>query len=274
MNLAIYRIHYGIDFLKASIDSIIDSVDLVYVFYSLDPWAKKDTVFYLGEEIPMPKLNEDVEGFLNTHYGDNPKVKYLRAETTTPHGQYSSYLSVVSKKIKEKIDTVLFMEPDFVFFKPDLKYLYEELEEHEELPCLGTKQIELWKTHKWRIPKRDRIGPMLWNIDRADRYDPSYIVTHLGTYNIAKPFVTDSVDNYNFGFCLNPTTMLYKHLTAINFSRVIRDSIPSQEWYRDKWLNWTPETTDLEISEKYKSNIAKAEIYSMDKRMIKQMGFI
>ena len=32
----------------------------------------------------------------------------------------------------------------------------------------------------------------------------------------------------------------------------------SVEWYEKKWLNWTPETEDLEISENYKHYIKKA----------------
>ena len=35
MDWAIYRIHYGLDFLKQSIDSVIGSVDKVFVIYSL-----------------------------------------------------------------------------------------------------------------------------------------------------------------------------------------------------------------------------------------------
>ena len=68
---AIYRIHYGLDFLKHSIDSIVDSVDHVHVIYSLDPWVVKDTVHYLGEDVPMPKLHEDVNKFMNDHYSND-----------------------------------------------------------------------------------------------------------------------------------------------------------------------------------------------------------
>ena len=56
---------------------------------------------------------------------------------------------------------------------------------------------------------------------------------------------------YNFGFCLNEKTMLYKHNAALDFSEKIKDSIPSQTWYEEKWLNWTPETTNLEPASKH-----------------------
>ena len=38
MNIAIYRIHYGLDFIGKSIKSIIDDIDLIFIFYSNNPW--------------------------------------------------------------------------------------------------------------------------------------------------------------------------------------------------------------------------------------------
>ena len=61
---AIYRIHYGIDFIKQSINSIIDDVDKVFIFYSLDPWIKSKELKYRGRIINFPKNPESVEIFL------------------------------------------------------------------------------------------------------------------------------------------------------------------------------------------------------------------
>ena len=71
MDWAIYSIHYGLDFLKQSIDSVIGSVDKVFVIYSLEPWVVKDTVNYLGKDMPMPKLHEDVVAFMEKHYSND-----------------------------------------------------------------------------------------------------------------------------------------------------------------------------------------------------------
>ena len=40
MKIAIYRIHYGIDFLLESINSIINDVDKIVIFYSEKPWVE------------------------------------------------------------------------------------------------------------------------------------------------------------------------------------------------------------------------------------------
>jgi phosphorylcholine metabolism protein LicD len=55
--------------------------------------------------------------------------------------------------------------------------------------------------------------------------------------------------------------MLYKHIVAIQSSEYYKDSLPSEEWYEKKWLNWTPETEDLEISKNYKHFIKRAYPY-------------
>jgi len=263
---AIYRIHYGIDFLKQSIDSVIDSVDHLFVIYSLDPWVVKDTVHYLGKEVPMPKLQEDVHAFMAEHYGHNEKVTWFQQEVDTPKNQFRKYYNICVKKYNIKPDRVLFIEPDMVYAKGDVDKLFEQ-SMYSSSPCLGTTQIELWKNYCWRIPQRPRIGPVVWIIDRMPHFS-----THFGPTSPNLEKVASMIQNYNFGFCLNPQTMLYKHLTAINFSAEIGDSIPSQEWYRDKWLNWTPATRDIEISEAWKHLIPKADIYNMSEEMSLQMS--
>ena len=266
MKWAIYRIHYGLNFLKQSIDSIKDSVDRVFVIYSLDPWVKEYTINYLGEIFVMPVLHENVSEFMKWKYGEDKKIEYWRAEIPSPKNQFRQLYEMVCEKMEGVPEHVLFMEPDMVFYKPDVEKLFNELETRD-LPCLGTLQIELWKNFEWRIPLRDRIGPMIWSPQRYHTWE-----THFGTYQDNMQIISEDILNYNFGFCLDEKTMLYKHLTAINFSKVIGDSIPSQEWYRDKWLNWTPETTDIEIAERWKHTIPRAVIYNMTEKMKDQMN--
>ena len=266
MKWAIYRIHYGLNFLKQSIDSIKDSVDRVFVIYSLDPWVKEYTINYLGEIFVMPVLHENVSEFMKWKYGEDKKIEYWRAEIPSPKNQFRQLYEMVCEKMEGVPEHVLFMEPDMVFYKPDVEKLFNELETRD-LPCLGTLQIELWKNFEWRIPLRDRIGPMIWSPRRHHTWE-----THFGTYQDNMQIISEDILNYNFGFCLDEKTMLYKHLTAINFSKVIGDSIPSQEWYRDKWLNWTPETTDIEIAERWKHTIPRAVIYNMSNEMEDQIN--
>ncbi len=263
---AIYRIHYGLDFLKQSIDSVKDSVDRVFVYYSVHPWVVAPQVTYMNKIMDMPGLHEDVQSFMYRHYKAKQKVHYHKYECNTPANQFSNLYRTSVEKVGHSPRMVIFMEPDMVYHQCVPKALFEELEQRKDIPCLGTRQVELWKEHYWRIPQRDRIGPMVWHIERAPEFN-----THFGTWHPNAQFASDQFHNYNFGFCLNERTMLYKHLTAIQFSAEIGDSIPSEEWYEEKWLNWTPLTKDLEISANYKHTIPKAEPYEMDPVVIEQM---
>ena len=70
---AIYRIHYGIDFLKQSINSITKDVDKIFIFYSLNPWIKTDEINYRGSTIKFPQNPENLEFFLKKNL-DNKKI--------------------------------------------------------------------------------------------------------------------------------------------------------------------------------------------------------
>jgi len=235
MIYSIYRIHYGLDFLGKSINSIIDQVDTIFVFWSKQPWYKKC--------VDLPPMNEDVGEYCKQYFGS--KVQVIEKEFDRPDGQFTNMYShvVTGHNIPKK---VLMMEPDMVWNKGELKKALECTD-----PEISFNQIEFWKNEHWYI-KRDRPGPTLYNQAPG--------VTGKGCW-VNKHKVHSSIKCYNYGFCLSKEVMLYKHIVAIQSSKYYKDSQPSVEWYEKKWLNWTPETTDLEISEAHKHHIKKAEPY-------------
>ena len=255
--LAIYRIHYGTDFLRKSIESILPAVDKVIVFISHNPWVVRPTVNYLGEEIPLMKNPDNPYAYMGEHFIGNPKVVWWDWECNSPRGQFSDMYSHAIHALGYMPESVLFMEPDMVFGPNGCEQMFAECGESDR----AARQVELWKGMDNRVPARTRFGPVIYKEHRVPETD-------FGAISWKSTSVQAShVETYNFGFCVRPEVMLYKHLLAIQFSTAIGDSIPSQEWYRDKWLNWTPETTDLEISENWKSNIKKIEPYSMSDEM-------
>ena len=230
MRYAIYRIHYGLDFLGKSIESVIDEVDKVFVFWSKRPWFKqcKD----------LPPLNENVLEFCKKY----DKVIVIEKEFDLPENQFKKmYDHVVSEYSKP--DQVLMMEPDMVWDRETLSEVWK-LKDNE----ISFNQIEFWKNENWYI-KRDRPGPTLWNVAPHK--------TMKGCW-ASKQNRHETLRCYNYGFCLSPEVMKYKHEVAIQSSKYYGDSNPSKEWYQDKWLNWTPETEDLEISEAHRHLIKKA----------------
>ncbi len=70
---------------------------------------------------------------------------------------------------------------------------------------------------------------------------------------------------HNCGFCVSENAMYWKHLTGIAFAKTIKDSIPNENWYEDKWLNWDfkRNNENLEISKGYESDIPAAIPYDV-----------
>jgi len=233
--IAVYRIHYGLDFLGKSIESLYLHVDKVFVFWSKQPWYKKCK--------DLPPLNENVKEFCEKYegWGDN-KVSVFEREYDLPDNQYKKMYDEICSYYPRP-DQALFMEPDMVWDHKTLNEVWK-LKDDE----ISFNQIEFWKNEDWYI-KRDRPGPTLWNVAPQK--------TMKGCW-ASKNTRHETLKCYNYGFCLSPEVMKYKHEVAIQSSKYYGDSNPSKEWYQDKWLNWTPETRDLEISEAHRHLIEKA----------------
>ena len=232
---AIYRIHYGLDFLGKSIESLYLHVDKIFVFWSKQPWYKG--------AMNLPPLNENVKEFCKKYegWGDN-KVSVFEREYDLPNNQFKIMYDEICSYYPRP-EQVLMMEPDMVWDHKNLNQVWE-LKDDE----ISFNQIEFWKNDKWYI-KRDRPGPTLWNVPPSK--------TMKGCW-ASKNKTHPTIKCFNYGFCLSPEVMKYKHEVAIQSSKYYKDSQPSKVWYEKKWLNWTPETEDLEISEAHRHFIKKA----------------
>ncbi len=231
---AIYRIHYGLDFLGKSLDSIINHVDKVFIFWSKQPWYK--------ECKNLPPMNEDIADFVDNQYKDKKVVLWER-EFDYPSNQYHLMYTEICQYMPRP-DQVLCMEPDMVW-GDDIKKIWD-IRDHE----ISFKQVEFWKNEEWYVPRdTPRPGPTLYNVPVP--------TTKKGCWS-NQYSVHPTYTCYNYGFCVSPETMAYKHEVAIQSSKYYKDSKPSPTWYKEKWLNWTPDTEDLEISENHKHYIKKA----------------
>ena len=117
---AIYRLHYGLDFLKQSVSSIINNVDKIFIFYSMNPWVKQDFVKYRNQEIKFPKNPEDIQNFLLNNF-KNEKIIIKNYECDTPLNQFGKLYDISCKISSSKPKYVLFMEPDMLFGENQLK---------------------------------------------------------------------------------------------------------------------------------------------------------
>ena len=271
---AIYRLHYGVDFIKQSINSIKDDVDKIFIFYSLKPWVKKDQIKYQNKFIQFPENPENVELFLKENFSTE-KIFIKNYECKTPLNQFGKLFDLSCEIENKKPKYVLFMEPDMIFGKKQLNKLKLELKLKFWLNFLIARQIEIWKyeitsksKNTFRIPlRKKRVGPALWKVN-----DKFKIETQFGGGSQKKKNNFSSfIKILNMGFSFNKNTMLYKHLTAMVFSEVIGDSVPDENWYEKKWLNWKIDSKNLEISEGSQHLIKQAYTYTIPDKYYKYL---
>ena len=266
MKVAIYRIHYGTDFLLESINSIINDVDKIVIFYSKKPWIEVDKIKYKNKYINFPKNPENVKEFIINNLF-HKKIFYFNYECNTPKNQFGKLFEIVINKFKIKPKYILFIEPDMMFGKNQLNLLKFELNLKFWTNHISSRQIEIWKFNKflksnksYRIPlRKKRVGPVLWKIKNNQK-----IETHFGGEPSCKSKrLSTFVTTLNLGFSINENSMFYKHLMAIVFSKVIGDSEPDENWYDEKWLNWNENLENLEISKGFQHNIKRAFKYKI-----------
>ena len=92
MIIAIYRMHYGVDFIENSIKSIIDDVDKVFIFFSKKPWVTQNKLTYRNKIIDFPSNPENVEIHLSKIFSGNKKIKILNYECNTPLNNLVYYI--------------------------------------------------------------------------------------------------------------------------------------------------------------------------------------
>lgn len=238
---AVCRCLYGEDFVQACIRSIDEVVEKIFVFWDDTAWGNCDHVVYKGQRVDFPKppatFDRVVERIKELN---NPKITLIYDHQVNNISQFTHFVNDILLPQYGKPDMYMFPEIDHVFRPDQLHLAISEALLH---PHTSTRQVEVWKGLKHRVPERtQRSGVMFWNMQHFDRLPP----TGRGGDG---PRRTLQAYVHNMGFAVSPQVMYWKHMTALAFSRLIGDAQPWEPWYEEKWLNWTPETRDLEISE-------------------------
>lgn len=255
--IAIYRCLYGADFIQQSIRSIIDYVDKIFIFWDDTPWGNVTEVTYKGARIFFPKRFDDILDKIRDIKSDKIELIYDHVENNI--NQFTHFVNDIIIPNYGKLNDIMIIEVDHVFRKNEIERALSEFNSNN-WKVAKTRQIELWRTIDFRIPERpQRTGVVFWNITGLDRLpdtkrqgEPVYIKM-------------ETLDSFvhNFGFCLSEQAMFWKHLLALGFSQKIGDSQPNENWFEDKWLNWTldDDNENLEISKGCESDIPYANPY-------------
>lgn len=256
MIYAIYRALYGEDYIETSIASIRDYVDKVFVFWTDIPLGRVTSVNYEGQHIEFPVPIDNFRDIVDELAFKDPGIIPLYDHVDDNINQFTHLVNDRVLPLYGKPDQVLFIEHDMVFRKDQLESAIEEFI-FSGYQSASTSQIEIWKLNPcYRIPLRSRPSCVFWNMKDIDQ------IPHTGRHANAPDMKFLESYNHNFGFCMTPTNMYWKHLLAIAFSPVIGDGRPNVSWY-NKWLDWRPDflNENLEISQGREHLIPKAVPY-------------
>lgn len=258
MIYAVYRALYGEDFIQESIKSIDAYVDKIFIFWTDKVWGNVTECQYKDQIIKFSNRWDDVVQKIKEL--NNPKIELIYDHVENNINQFTHLINDLVLPNYKKPDLFIIPEVDHVFRKDQIE-LTLDLFEKSNYPHCSTKPIELWKTYQYRIPERRRTATVLWNMKYINKIHD----THRQAESTTLPLMILDSYTHNMGFCFNPKTMLFKHLTALGFSQKIGDSPPDPEWY-DKWLNWkiNHNNSNLEISLGYQGNISHAYPYPYD----------
>lgn len=264
MNIAIYRMYYGEDFIERSVRSIINDFDRIFIMYTDRPWGEFWTVTYKGKiyDIPCP-IDKAVHIAKDLEREFPGKVYALYHHNMGPDNQFTEiYNYLLRRKLVEKCHVVMLMEHDMIWPEGKLAPLLKIIGE-TRANCLATYMIEFWKNEKYMIPIRKRVGAKFYNLEKFKEFP----FTGKDGVPLYLPWAFIPHYVYNYGFCMSERNMFWKHLICLEASKHIADSKPAEDWYESKWLTWDYEKNnkDLEISERYRSDIPYAFPFDYNK---------
>jgi hypothetical protein len=255
---AVYRVLYGADFLRESILSIINKVDKVFVFWTNKAFGDVTRCTYKGAVIQFPEKIDNVVQVAQEIQEQFPdKVEVIFDHWGVPDNQFTHLVNDRILPHHPKPDMVMFCEPDQIWREQQLELAFEEMAANGATMGIAS-QIELWRNFAWRVPERPkRISTVFWNLKGLSG------VPTTGKSGQCEGGLRLKACVHNLGFCINPETMFWKHMLAIGFSQIIKDSEPNEDWYFGKWLTWNSNgnNKDLEIAKGRESNIPHAVRY-------------
>jgi tetratricopeptide (TPR) repeat protein len=243
---AIYRCLYGEDFVQESIKSIAGYVDKIFVFWDDAPPGNVTGCIYRGETVTFPKKFDDVVGKVRSL--DNPRIEIIYAHQDTADNYLTRLVNNIILPDHEKPAILISLEADHVFRDDQIR---KAIDDFIEKDCVfaTTNLIEVWKGLNHRLPERpNKVGAVFCNMTKMDKMPAT--LKHGGVLVMPKL----SAFAHSFSFAVSEKLMFWKHLLSIGAAQKLGGSIPSEDWYEEKWLKWDFESNNenLEIPEQGK----------------------
>jgi len=235
--IAVYRNLYLWDYWHSSVQSVRKVVSKVYAVVDTVPWGDvevtEDAKKAIGKTLEVASAVADV---------------VIHDHVPSPINQFTHVLN----DLIPGDEPVMVIEADMVWRQDQLSSALKEAAGH---PCSMSRQVEIWKGLRHRVPERpNRTGCVFW----FKRPLPATMhQANISGMHVLRAFV------HNFGFAVSPATMLVKDQIAKAMSAKIGDCLPNPKWI-DRWMDWKPGDKDLEISAGYEHDIPEAVPYPQE----------
>ena len=148
--IAVYRILYGEDFMRESLESIYPFVDKIVIFFTDKVWKEKTGVIYYGREVIFPFRIDNVRGVVDEWKQEHDKEdKIITQEDyfNLPNGQLTHLINTYIIP-QFNPDLVLYVEPDEVWKKENLKCIIDNVSKNPAAKGFCVCRIEFWKSHR------------------------------------------------------------------------------------------------------------------------------
>ena len=268
-----YRALYGEQFVKESINSILDYADKVFVMHTNKPFGGLGCVEYKDELIRIPiKIDNLVERVKEI---DCSKIILKSKYYKTNNNQFTIMYNSHILPYYGGCDVLIMMEVDHVFRKDQIELALDEFIDNN-IRYATTEQWEIWKGFKHCVPQwnddavisnktnpRYRLCTMFWNMEINNLLP----ITGMHCNIVESEPYRLKARTHNFGFAWSYKLQYWKYLISLGISARVNDSQPSDNWLDDKWVNWDHETNNnnLEQSIGYEHFIPKIVPYDHTK---------
>lgn len=239
----VLRCLYGRDFIQYCINSIKDYSDKIFIFYDDKPWCNIEGYNYKNKYYKYPKKFDDILDKIKEM--NNSKIILQHDHVDNCNNQFTHLINDLIIPKYGKPNIFIIIEVDCVFRKDQIETSIKEFIERKYINAT-TRQVEIWKGLNYRVPERNyRIGSVFWNMDSLDK------LPNTGRQAEWKRNIkTLTTHVHNFGFAVSEKSMWNKHSIALGLQGKLGDMKNgiNEDWYENKWLNWNPEMSDLEMS--------------------------
>jgi hypothetical protein len=222
---AIVLCYRQIDFIDPCLRAARDSFDRILCMWSDIPWLKYNSVArdsFGGDD--------GTREVVLRHASENPRILPVEGRWDCEESMRTDALNILKR---EGMDYTYVLDADEIYPDGALDSIKKWVVEHREHSRFQCRYRNLFKRMDYEIVADD-----LWhNVCYRNRDIEAF--ERGRTIEIPYERMPEDFFFWHFGWILSDERV-YEKVKTYGHSHELPD-----DWYREKWLNWTPETTDL-----------------------------